>query len=112
MIRRGRTLLAQKRRLQQMQQAAREYFQKHYPADPIVWVVLVEELPMGSVVAVAYGSDQIPPPCRFFRVGSSGLSITPMSPGYLPLRGNPPLVQVSLLHRGRETFSRSDIPTD
>ena len=84
MIRRGRTLLAQKRRLQQMQQAAREHFQKHYPTDPIVWVVLVEELPMGSVVAVAYGSDQIPPPCRFFRVASSGLPITPMGPGYWP----------------------------
>lgn len=84
MIRRGRTLLAQKRRLQQMQQAVREHFQKHYPADPIVWVVLVEELPLGSVVGVAYGTGQVPPPYRFFRVGSSGLSVAPMGPGYWP----------------------------
>lgn len=84
MIRRGRTLLAQKRRLQQIQQAAREHFQKHYPTDPIVWVVLVEELSVGSVVGVAYGTGQIPPPYRFFRVASSGLSVTPMSALYWP----------------------------
>ncbi|WP_038171353.1 hypothetical protein [Verrucomicrobium sp. BvORR106] len=89
MIRRGRTLLAQKRRLQQMQHAVREHFQKLYPADSIVWVVLVEEHPMGSVIAVAYDTGQIPPPCRFFRVGSSGLSITPMGPGYWPSSWGP-----------------------
>lgn len=84
MIRRGRSLLVQKRRIQQVQRAAREHFLKLHPTDPILWMVLAEELPIGSIVGVAYGAGENPPPYRFFRVGSDGLTVTPLGATYWP----------------------------
>lgn len=89
MIRRLRTLVVQKRRIQQVQRAAREHFLKLHPGDPILWVVLVEELPIGSIVGVAHGAGQVPPPYRFFRVGSDGLTVTPMVSTYWPSAWGP-----------------------